>query len=67
MSFTRDDLLKSITSVVQYRRKDQTQAFDPWHTMAAFDVLGAAERYCADQSSEMWEYRWLELEHALTC
>lgn len=55
------ELLEGLTAVVQYRRKDQTDNFDPWHTMAAFDVVGAAEAYCNRQSKDVpWEYRWLE-------
>lgn len=54
--------LQNLTAVVQYRRKDGGH---PWVTMAAFDVAGAAEKYC-DQQSKLdscpWEYRWLELE-----
>lgn len=58
----REDVLSSLNYVVQYRRKDQTKPFDPWHTMAAFDVEGPAQRYCEQQSSDTWEYRWLEIE-----
>jgi hypothetical protein len=58
----REELLRPLTAVVQYRRKDQTAFFDPWRTMAAFDVPGAAESYCKAQSETApWEYRWLEI------
>lgn len=61
----RDELLKGLTAVVQYRRKDQGEYFDPWHTMAAFDVPGPAERYCNSQAADApWEYRWLKIPDA---
>lgn len=53
--------LSGLCHVVQYRRKDQTDQFDPWHSMAAFDVLGAAEAYYEKQESSMWEYRLIEI------
>lgn len=52
----------SLTHGVQYRRKDQIENFDPWHTMAAFDCESAASAYCRKQSSVSWEYRWICLE-----
>lgn len=55
------DLLRGLTHVVQYRRKDQTENFDPWHTMAAFDCEGAASVYHGKQGNETWEYRWIEI------
>ena len=56
-----DDLLTGLRYVVQYRRKDWTVHFDVWHTMAAFDVEGAASFYCDKQGNDTWEYRWLEI------
>ena len=51
MPADREEILRPMSFAVQYRRIDQTGSYDPWHTMAAFDVLGAAERYCDQQSS----------------
>lgn len=58
-----DERLSALKAIVQYRRKetDDWHGFDPWHTMAGFDVAGAAETYCAKQESAIWEYRWLKL------
>jgi hypothetical protein len=56
------DLLDGLNYVVQYRRKDQTHSFDPWHAMAAFDVQGPAEQYYEKQESSIWEYRLVEIE-----
>jgi len=56
------DLLDGLNFVIQYRRKDQTENYDPWHAMAAFDVQGPAEKYYEQQSSETWEYRLVEIE-----
>ena len=56
------DLYDGLTHVIQYRRKDQTETFDPWHTMAAFDGELSAAAYFKKQKSETWEYRCLELE-----
>lgn len=59
-----DNLLDGLTHVVQYRRKDQTESYDPWHTMAAFDCEGAASVYCQRQGNDVWEYRWTPLTAA---
>jgi hypothetical protein len=60
----REELLEAVHFVVQYRRKEGVNGwfgFDPWHTMAAFDVQGAAEAYCGRQGNEFYEYRMIEL------
>jgi len=60
----RDDgaeILVGITAVIQYRNKRE---LGPWKTMAAFDVMGPAEKYFADQRTEAdwpWEYRLVDL------
>lgn len=54
-------MLASLTYAVQYRRQDQAQSFDPWHTMAAFDCEGAARAYFSKQGNEMWEYQLVEI------
>lgn len=59
---TTDKLLEGLRFVVQYRRKDQTESFDPWHTMAAFDCGGPANTYFEKQSSDTWEYRLVEID-----
>lgn len=61
----RDKVLAGLNYVVQYRRKED---YDPWHIMAAFDVEGAAESYCAKQGGDdmPWEYRWCEIAPAST-
>lgn len=56
------EILEGLNYVIQYRRKDQTHSFDPWHAMAAFDVQGPAERYYEQQESSTWEYRLVEIE-----
>lgn len=53
--------LSGLRHVIQYRRKDQTDSFDPWHSMAAFDVPGAAEAYYAKQGNDTYEYRLIEI------
>jgi hypothetical protein len=55
------DLFRGLTHVVQYRRKDQFDHFDPWHSMAAFDCEGAAIFYCGKQGGATWEYRWIKI------
>jgi len=60
----RDDgaeILVGLTAVIQYRNKRE---LGPWKTMAAFDVMGPAEKYFADQRTEAdwpWEYRLVDL------
>lgn len=61
---TREQALNGLQHAVQYRRKDQTDTFDPWHTMAAFDSELAADRYFKAQSSEMWEYQLIGVPEA---
>lgn len=56
------EFLDGLNYVIQYRRLDQTDNFDPWHTMAAFDVLGPARTYFEKQGNETWEYRLIDLE-----
>lgn len=61
-----EDIFEGLVAVVQYRRFDQTENFDPWHTMAAFDQPGPAERYrdqCADGNT-VWEYRVVEVDRS---
>jgi hypothetical protein len=55
--------LSGLHHVIQYRRKETADwcGFDPWHSMAAFDAILAAEAYFAKQSSDMWEYRLIEI------
>ena len=55
-----NEALHGLPHIIQYRRKDEA-TFDPWHSMAAFDSILAAERYYAAQSSEVWEYRLIEI------
>lgn len=54
--------LSNLTAAVQYRRKSDICA--DWITMAAFDVLGPAETYYAQQRTDEawpWEYRLIEV------
>ena len=51
--------------IIEYRRKDLGHG---WIPMAAFDVIGVAERYFKKCSSDdsgdwPWEYRLIELAH----
>ncbi len=61
---TRDEVIQELHFAVQYRQKDPSSGFDPWHTMAAFDVEGPAQTYCDKQGNETWEYRMVPIPDA---
>ena len=50
-------LTDGLNYFIQYRGKRHPTA---WRTMAAFDVIGAAETYYDAQQSDIWEYRLVE-------
>lgn len=54
------NLFKGLTTVVQYKRKNDA---GNWVTMAAFDIKGVAETYAKDCSSDNspWDYRAVEI------
>jgi hypothetical protein len=56
------DPFNGLNYIIQYRRKDQTDSFDPWHAMVAFDALGPAQMYFEEQGSDTWEYQMIDLE-----
>jgi hypothetical protein len=57
---TATELLRGISGIVQYRRKDIGVY---WTAMAAFDSFTMAERYAAKCSGDdvPWEYRAIEV------
>lgn len=63
MNQERDEMLKDLNAIVQYRGVYENSPL-VWTTMAAFDVETKAESYCAECSISNcthWEYRWLLL------
>jgi len=56
-------IFSGLVAVVQYRRKDDGIA---WHTIAAFDQRGVAERYADNcgKGDMPWEYRVVDVPEA---
>jgi hypothetical protein len=59
------DKFSGLKFLIQYRRRDDGVR---WHNMAAFDVMGPAEKYFAQQRRDEdwpWEYQMVDLETGL--
>jgi len=60
-----EDEFSGLHFLIQYRRKDDGVR---WGNMAAFDVMGPAEIYLAQQRCDEdwpWEYQMVDLETGL--
>ena len=59
---SESDRFEGLKYLIQYRRTDGLR----WHNMAAFDVIGAAERYFENNTKGSeewpWEYQMVDLE-----